>query len=101
MLDQTVPEATPIATAAAPLPPPYSCLSRHAVLPAADHDETARMNALISLVTHLGAQVAPRMKDVYERRVTPVFAAEHGRPCRSSRMFPGFRSRWTIFCECR
>lgn len=84
MLDQT--DANPASTtpAAQPLAPPYTCLSRHVVLPTPTHDETAQMNFLITLIAHLGSKVAPRMKTVFEKKVQPAFVAEHGRDCATS-----------------
>ena len=87
MLDKTDHEAAQPAIARpaqAPLPPAYTYLSRHVVLPKATHDETAQMNFLINLVSHLGSKVAPCMAAVYERRVAPEFMVQHGRPCRES-----------------
>jgi ubiquinone/menaquinone biosynthesis C-methylase UbiE len=69
---------TPV-IAVAPLPPPYSAIHRHDLLPAATHDETARMNFLINLVSHVGAKLAPAMPQVYAKRVQPAFRKAHGR----------------------
>ncbi|MBL8628909.1 MAG: class I SAM-dependent methyltransferase [Rhodospirillaceae bacterium] len=86
MLDQTTDAAsTPQPKPQVTLPPPYTCISRHVVMPQATHDETAHMNFLLSLTSHLGSKVAPRMKAVYEKRVAPEFEKERGRTPTSSR----------------
>ncbi len=69
--------ATPVATVA--LPPPYSALQRHPMLGTATADETARMNYLINLVSHVGAKLAPAMPAVYAKRIEPAFKKVHGR----------------------
>jgi ubiquinone/menaquinone biosynthesis C-methylase UbiE len=84
MLESTSYDTKP-KSATAPLPPPYTRLNRHPVLPVPTHDETARMNVLLSLFSHANATIAPAMKHVYERRVAPDFEAKHGRPCATSR----------------
>lgn len=81
MLDKAADEApsqNKHAAPAASLPPPYTCLNRHAAMPDASHDETAHMNFLLNLISHLGSKIAPRMKEVFERRVAPAYAASHG-----------------------
>jgi hypothetical protein len=78
MLDSTAP-ATQAQTPATPLPPPYTAIHRHPLLPAANHDETARMNFLINLVSHVGARLAPGIPAVYRRRVEPAFKKARGR----------------------
>lgn len=85
MLDSSSAETKPATAKLATLPPPYSCLNRHPVLPVPTHDESARMNFLLNLFSHANAVIAPQMKNVYERRVAPQFEAAHGRPCTSSR----------------
>lgn len=81
----TTPVQPQIPTAAGALPPPYTALARHPVLPVPTHDETAHMNFLLGLMSHLGSKVAPRMKTVYERRVRPAYVAAKGMEPASSR----------------
>ncbi len=74
----TTATATPTPVEVA-LPPPYSALHRHPMLPVATHDETARMNFLINLVSHVGKDIAPAMPAVYAKRVEPAFKKSRGR----------------------
>lgn len=85
MLDSTPIEKKTVTASSTTLPPPYSSLNRHPVLPAPTHDEAARMNFLLNLFSHTNAVIAPQMKTVYERRVAPKFEAAEGRPCATSR----------------
>ena len=63
----------------AELPPPYSALTRHPMLPRASHDETARFNFLTHLNRYLSGSLGQGNKLAYETRVLPAFRAEHGR----------------------
>ncbi len=86
MLDSTARhDAQPPLPPAAPLPPPYTCLHRHPILPTPSHDETARMNFLINLFSHAGSRIAPGMAAVYQNRVAPKFQSENGRACATGR----------------
>jgi ubiquinone/menaquinone biosynthesis C-methylase UbiE len=86
MLDSTARhDAQPPLPPAAPLPPPYTCLHRHPILPTPNHDETARMNFLINLISHAGSRIAPGMAAVYQNRVAPKFQSENGRACATGR----------------
>ncbi len=76
MLDSTAKAGERPVTA---LPPPYTALHRHPLLPEPTHDDTARMNFLINLVSHVGAKLAPGMPAVYRKRVQPAFAKAQGR----------------------
>ena len=78
MLDSTA-LATGLRTPSTPLPPPYTVQHRHPILGTATHDETARMNFIINLVSHVGARLAPAMPKVYARRVEPAFKKAKGR----------------------
>ena len=62
-----------------PLPPPYARLNRHSLLPEATHDDSARMNFLANLFTHIGAVLYPGVPAAYEARVKPAFDKKHGR----------------------
>ena len=63
----------------APLPPPYDRLNRHALLPEANHDESARMNFLANMNAHIGTVLYPGVAAAYKARVEPAFGKEHGR----------------------
>ena len=63
----------------AELPPPYSALTRHPMLPRTSHDETARFNFLTHLNRYLSGSLGQGNKLAYETRVLPAFRAEHGR----------------------
>ena len=61
------------------LPPPYTALTRHPMLPQVSHDEAARFNFLASFNRHLSGALGPGNRIAYETRVLPAFRAEHGR----------------------
>ena len=63
----------------ADLPPPYTALTKHAMLPQVDHDEAARFNFLAHFNKHLSGALGKGNRLVYEKRVLPKFRAEHGR----------------------
>jgi len=53
---------------------------QHALLPTPQHDEQARQDFIGALRGHLSGRVMPGNYQLFERRVAPRFAAEHGRP---------------------
>ena len=55
----------------------------HEALPDASHDEFSRQEFVKSLKLHIATQIAPRNRDVYERKVKPNFVNEEGRDPRS------------------
>lgn len=61
------------------IPPPFTALKRHPMMPRASHDETARFNFLAHLNRYLSGTLGPGNRLAYETRVLPVFEAEHGR----------------------
>lgn len=61
------------------LPPPYTALTRHPMMPRASHDEAARFNFLTHLNRHLSGTLGPGNRRAYENRVLPALRAEHGR----------------------
>ncbi len=61
------------------LPPVWSKIARHEMLPETTHDERARFNFLANLNKFLSASVSPGNKIAYERRVRPRFKQQHGR----------------------
>lgn len=61
------------------LPPPYSALTRHDMMPRADHDETARFNFLTHLNRYMSTVLGPGNKIAYDMQVLPAFREEHGR----------------------
>ena len=67
-----------------PLPPSYDLLHRHTLLPAADHDESARMNFLANMNAHIGAVLFPGVPAAFEAHSNPAFKKEHGREPLSS-----------------
>ncbi len=64
---------------ASDLPPPYSALTRHAMMPRTSHDETARFNFLTHFNRYLSGTVGGGNKLAYDKQVLPEFRAEHGR----------------------
>lgn len=52
----------------------------HAVLPVPDADEFARQEFVKSLKYHLSTRIAPGIRDVYEKRRAPEYAAREGHP---------------------
>lgn len=63
----------------ADIPPPYTALTRHPMLPRASHDEAARFNFLTAFNRHISGTLAPGNRLAYEKRVLPAFREEHGR----------------------
>jgi SAM-dependent methyltransferase len=61
------------------LPPVWSKIARHDLLPETTHDERARFNFLANLNKHLATVVSPGNKPAYERRVRPDFIKRKGR----------------------
>ena len=61
------------------LPPPYTALTRHSMMPKASLDEAARFNFLTHFNRYLSGTVGGGNKSAYEKRVLPAFRAEHGR----------------------
>ena len=64
---------------ASDLPPPYTALTRHPMMPRTRHDEAARFNFLIHFNRYLSGAIGSGNALAYERRVLPAFRAEHGR----------------------
>ena len=56
----------------------FSGFGRHGVQPATDHDENARSDFMMELYRHLGHNMAPGRRDVYDARIKPAFVKEHG-----------------------
>jgi SAM-dependent methyltransferase len=61
------------------LPPPYTALTRHPMMPRANHDEAARFNFLTHFNRYISGTLGAGNRLAYERRVLPAFRAEHGR----------------------
>lgn len=61
------------------LPPPYTALTRHPMMPRTNHDESARFNFLTHFNRYLSGTLGAGNKLAYESRVLPAFRAEHGR----------------------
>ena len=64
---------------ASDLPPPYTALTRHPMMPRTRHDEAARFNFLIHFNRYLSGAIGSGNALAYERWVLPAFRAEHGR----------------------
>lgn len=64
---------------ASDLPPPYTALTRHPMMPRASHDEAARFNFLTHLNRYLSGPLGRGNKLAYEKRVLPAFKQENGR----------------------
>ncbi len=61
------------------LPPPYTALTRHPMLPKPQHDEAARFNFLTHFNRYVSGAIGAGNKLAYEKRALPSFRAEHGR----------------------
>lgn len=61
------------------LPPPYTALTRHPMMPRTNHDEAARFNFLTHFNRYVSGTLGAGNKLAYETRVLPAFRAEHGR----------------------
>lgn len=61
------------------IPPPYSALTRHPMMPRTSHDETARFNFLTHFNRFLSGPLGPGNRVAYEQRVLPAFQTDHGR----------------------
>ncbi len=61
------------------LPPPYTALTRHPMMPRTNHDEAARFNFLTHFNRYISSTLSAGNKTAYEKRVLPAFRAEHGR----------------------
>ncbi|WP_448212061.1 class I SAM-dependent methyltransferase [Colwellia sp. MEBiC06753] len=59
--------------------PSWHALTKHAVFADAEHDEAARLNFLTHLNVHLASQVAPSVKQSYEKNVLPKYQQQHGK----------------------
>ena len=64
---------------ASDLPPPYTALTRHPMMPRASHDEAARFNFLTGFNRYLSGDLGAGNRIAYEKRVLPAFREEHGR----------------------
>ncbi len=64
---------------ASDLPPPYTALTRHPMMPRTTHDEAARFNFLTHFNRYLSGEVGAGNKLAYEQRVLPAFRKLHGR----------------------
>jgi ubiquinone/menaquinone biosynthesis C-methylase UbiE len=62
----------------ADVPPPYTVVGRHDMMPNVTHDEVARFNFLTNLVKHLSTRVLPGNAVAYEQRARPRYEAETG-----------------------
>jgi ubiquinone/menaquinone biosynthesis C-methylase UbiE len=63
----------------AEVPPPFTALTRHPMLPEVSHDEAARFNFLANFNRYLSGAIGAGNRLAYEKRVLPAFRAEHGR----------------------
>ncbi len=63
----------------ADVPPPYTVVGRHAMMPEVTHDEVARFNFLTNMVKHISTRVLPGNAVAYEQRARPRYRAETGR----------------------
>ncbi|MFN3864263.1 MAG: class I SAM-dependent methyltransferase [Erythrobacter sp.] len=61
------------------LPPPYTAMSRHPMMPRVSHDEAARFNFLTHFNRYLSGPIGAGNRLAYETRVLPAFRAQHGR----------------------
>ena len=61
------------------LPPPYTALTRHPMMPRTNHDEAARFNFLTHFNRYLSGSIGKGNKLAYDKRVLPAFKVEHQR----------------------
>lgn len=61
------------------IPPPYTALQRHPMMPQASHDEAARFNFLTLFNRYLSGEIGRGNRIAYESRVLPAFKVIHGR----------------------
>ncbi len=61
------------------LPPAYTALMRHPMMPRASHDEAARFNFLTHFNRNVSGTLGRGNQLAYDARVLPAFRAEHGR----------------------
>lgn len=61
------------------IPPPYTALQAHPMMPKASHDEAARFNFLTLFNRYLSADIGRGNRIAYETRVLPAFKVIHGR----------------------
>ena len=69
----------------ADVPPDYRVAGRHAMMPAANHDEIARFNFLANLVKYVSTRVLPGTAVAYQNRAEPAFEDKHGHKPRDRR----------------
>lgn len=62
----------------ADVPPPYTVVGRHDMMPEVTHDEVARFNFLTNMVKHISTRVLPGNAVAYEKRARPRFEAQAG-----------------------
>lgn len=61
------------------IPPPYTALQRHPMMPQASHDEASRFNFLTLFNRYLSGEIGRGNRVAYETRVLPAFKVIHGR----------------------
>jgi len=61
------------------LPPPYTALKHHPMMPEASHDEAARFNFLTLFNRYLSGDIGRGNRIAYEKRVLPAFREIHRR----------------------
>jgi SAM-dependent methyltransferase len=59
-------------------PAPWHTIGRHALLPAAQHDEMARFDIVAHLNAHVAQHLAPKVREAYESRVLNAWRMRHG-----------------------
>jgi len=64
---------------ASDLPPAYTALTRHPMMPQTNHDEAARFNFLAHFNRFLSGDIGRGNRIAYKNRVLPKFREEHGR----------------------
>lgn len=61
------------------IPPAYTVIEEHDMMPKTGHDDIARFNFLTNMNKHLSATLGVGNKLAYETRVLPAFEKEHDR----------------------
>ena len=59
-------------------PAPWHTIGRHALLPAAQHDERARFDVVAHLNAHVAQRLAPKVREAYESRALNAWRMRHG-----------------------
>lgn len=62
-----------------PLPNPWREYGKHEMLVDTTHDESARLDFMANLFRHVGNEIWPNHREVYDKKVEPEFKKQHDR----------------------